>query len=130
MPYEKRIEIRWRDMDAYRHVNNAVFLTYLEEVRDELLGGALDDAYEDFVLARVALDYLRPLRQDDEVVVARCAIARLGRSSVQTREELQTAGGEVAARAASVMVAVDTGTGSARRLTDAERGALEPLLEP
>ena len=30
--HEKRIEIRWRDMDAFRHVNNAVYLTYLEEV--------------------------------------------------------------------------------------------------
>jgi acyl-CoA thioester hydrolase len=31
---EKRIEIRWRDVDAYGHVNNAVYLNYLEEARD------------------------------------------------------------------------------------------------
>src|SRR3982751_3811505 len=37
--HEKRIEIRWRDVDAYGHVNNAVYLTYLEEVRDEWLRG-------------------------------------------------------------------------------------------
>jgi acyl-CoA thioesterase FadM len=30
--HEKQIEIRWRDQDAYGHVNNAVYLTYLEEV--------------------------------------------------------------------------------------------------
>ena len=39
---EKRIEIRWRDVDAYGHVNNAVYLNYLEEARDawvqEVLG--------------------------------------------------------------------------------------------
>jgi len=35
MPYTKRIEIRWRDMDGFGHVNNAVYLTYLEEARDE-----------------------------------------------------------------------------------------------
>jgi hypothetical protein len=35
--HEKQIEIRWRDQDAYGHVNNAVYLTYLEEVRDEWL---------------------------------------------------------------------------------------------
>ena len=35
--HEKRIEIRWRDQDAYGHVNNAVYLTYLEEARDEWL---------------------------------------------------------------------------------------------
>ena len=34
--HEKRIEIRWRDIDAFRHVNNAVYATYLEECRDEL----------------------------------------------------------------------------------------------
>ncbi|MEA2268861.1 MAG: acyl-CoA thioester hydrolase, partial [Solirubrobacteraceae bacterium] len=35
--HSKRIEIRWRDVDNYGHVNNAVYLTYLEEVRDEWL---------------------------------------------------------------------------------------------
>ena len=34
MTHEKRIEIRWRDLDALRHVNNAVYATYLEEARD------------------------------------------------------------------------------------------------
>ena len=35
MTQEKRVEIRWSDVDAYRHVNNAVYATYLEECRDE-----------------------------------------------------------------------------------------------
>ena len=39
--HEKQIEIRWRDVDAYRHVNNAVYATYLEECRDELVDGLL-----------------------------------------------------------------------------------------
>jgi acyl-CoA thioester hydrolase len=39
--HQKRIEIRWRDLDAYNHVNNAVYLTYLEEARDEWLERAL-----------------------------------------------------------------------------------------
>jgi acyl-CoA thioester hydrolase len=42
--HEKRIEIRWRDVDAYRHVNNAVYATYLEECRDEWLERALGAA--------------------------------------------------------------------------------------
>ena len=33
--HEKRVEIRWRDIDAFGHVNNAVYLTYFEEARDE-----------------------------------------------------------------------------------------------
>ena len=35
MPHEKRIEIRWSDLDAYGHVNQAVHLTYAEEVLDD-----------------------------------------------------------------------------------------------
>ena len=40
--HEKRIEIRWRDVDAFRHVNNAVYATYLEECRDELAEQVLE----------------------------------------------------------------------------------------
>ena len=42
--HEKRIEIRWRDLDAYGHVNNAVYSTYLEECRDEWLEAAIGSA--------------------------------------------------------------------------------------
>src|SRR6266581_272012 len=54
--HEKRIEVRWRDMDAFGHVNNAVYLTYLEEVRDEWLERALAGVADTwhFVLVRVA----------------------------------------------------------------------------
>src|SRR4029077_15264222 len=65
--FTKRCEIRWRDMDAFRHVNNSVYLTYLEETRDEwfleVLGNGLQ--LTDFVLARCAIDFRSPLTQDD-----------------------------------------------------------------
>ena len=54
MSHDKRVEIRWRDCDAYGHVNNAVYATYLEECRDEwaeLVLGADGDLWG-FVLAR------------------------------------------------------------------------------
>ena len=129
--HEKRIEIRWRDMDAFRHVNNAVFLTYLEECRDEFMAGALAGVgdLDDFVLARVAIDYRRPLTQDHDVVVVRCRLEHVGRSSVGTREEILTAGGELAAQAESVMVPVRAEEPGARPLTEAERVAFEALLE-
>jgi acyl-CoA thioester hydrolase len=52
--YEQRIEVRWRDVDALRHVNNAVYATYLEECRDGWLERVLgeDGALWDYVLAR------------------------------------------------------------------------------
>jgi acyl-CoA thioester hydrolase len=125
--HEKPIEIRWRDLDAYGHVNNAVYLTYLEEARDEWLERALgpDGDLWDYVIARVAIDFRRELTQADDVLVARCGLGRLGRASVHTREELVTRDGELAAEAESGLVARDRETGRSRPLRDDERAALE-----
>jgi acyl-CoA thioester hydrolase len=123
--HEKRIEIRWRDLDPADHVNNAVFLTYLEEARDEWLNRTLGDGGGwDYLLARVALDYRRELRLEDDEVVVRIGLARVGTSSVTTREELLTAAGELAAEAEAVVVARDSASGKTRPLTDKEREAL------
>ena len=89
--HEERVRIRWRDLDAYGHVNNAVFLTYLEIRRDawaQKVLGPVTDTWN-FVLARVAIDYRRELTLDDEVVVT-CRPVRVGRSSITTREEIRT----------------------------------------
>ena len=128
--HEKQIEIRWRDQDAYGHVNNAVYLTYLEEVRDEWLERALGDAGDawGYVTARVAIDFRRELTQDDDAIVARLWLTRIGTSSVTTREEIFTVGGELAAEAEAVLVARDTETGRSRPLNDVERAALEREL--
>ena len=129
--HEKQIEIRWRDQDAYGHVNNAVYLTYLEEVRDEWLERALGDSGDawGYVTARVAIDFRRELTQDDDAIVARLWLTRIGTSSVTTREEIVTVGGELAAEAEAVLVARDTKTGRSRPLSDAERAALERELD-
>ena len=104
---ERRIEIRWRDMDAYGHVNNAVYLNYLEEARDawvqEVLG-TVSDTW-DFVLAHVAIDFQQELKQDDGAVLVRCALDSFGRSSVRTREEIVKQDGTISAIAESVIVA-------------------------
>jgi acyl-CoA thioester hydrolase len=123
--HEKQIEIRWRDQDAYGHVNNAVYLTYLEEVRDEWLERVLGDAGDawGYVTARVAIDFRRELTQGDEAW-----LTRIGRSSVTTREEIITVGGELAAEAEAVLVARDKETGRSRPLSNPERAALEREL--
>src|SRR5690349_519979 len=88
--HEKQIEIRWRDLDAFNHVNHIVFLTYLEEVRDEWLGRVLSDPalVWGYVLARVEIDYRRELKLEDDGVVARCSLDRLGTKSVTTNEAI------------------------------------------
>ena len=130
MTHEKRIEIRWSDVDAFRHVNNAVYLTYLEEARDEWLESVLGDPDSPwgFVVARVAVDFRRELTQADDAVGATCRLDRIGASSVRTREEVLTLDRTVAAEAEAVLVARDPG-GRSRPLTAAERRAFERALD-
>jgi acyl-CoA thioester hydrolase len=131
MRHEKRVEIRWSDVDAYMHVNNAVYATYLEECRDEWVDaalGELGDAW-DFVLARVAIDFRRELRLEDEEVVVSCTLERIGNSSVTLTEEIRTREGELSAESEAVLVARDRELGRSRPLTDAERKAFEGALQ-
>ncbi len=130
--HEKRIEVRWRDVDNYGHVNNAVYLTYLEEVRDEWLARTIDDddAVWDFVVAHVSIDFRREITQDDDEVVATCRAEAIGTSSVRTREDIHLAAGPLAAEAHAVLVARDRKTGRSRPITPGEREAFERELTP
>ena len=125
--HEKRIEIRWNDLDVYGHVNNAIYLTYLEEARDEWLSVSLGDPEQiwNWVLVHVEIDYRRELKLADDGGVATCRLARIGGSSVATREEVRTSAGELAADATAVLVARDPDSGRSRPLTAAERAAFE-----
>lgn len=130
MTSEKRIEIRWGDLDALGHVNNAVYATYLEEARDEWMTRALgpDGSFWDYVLARVAIDFRRELRQEDDAVLVRTTLVRIGTSSLTLDEEIVSVAGWVAAEAESVLVARDRDTGGSRPLTDDERAAFEAVV--
>ena len=130
MTHEKRVEIRWRDLDAYRHVNNAVYATYLEEARDEWVERALGGVSDlwDFVLARVAIDFREELRQEDDEVVVSIALVRIGTSSLTLREEIRKLDGSLSAEAEAVLVARDRETGRSRPLTTPERDALTAVL--
>ena len=129
--HEVRLPLRWRDMDAYGHVNNAVYLNFLEEARDawveEVLGPVAEDVWH-FVLARVAIDFRSELKQADGEIVVRCGLESIGRSSFRTREEIRTLDGTLAAEAEAVIVPRDPDAGTSRPLTDEERAALEGEL--
>ncbi len=129
--YEKRIQLRWRDMDAYGHVNNGVYLNFLEEARDVWVQNALGSVTDvwHFVLARVAIDFRSELKQDDVEIVVRCGLARIGRSSLGTREDIRKLDGTLAAEAESVIVPRDPATGGSRPLTEKELAVLEKELE-
>lgn len=125
--FELRIPVRWSDLDTLGHVNNAVYLSYLEEARMRWLDAVLDRSPEadDYVLAHVSIDYRREVTLRDEAVLARCRLDRIGTSSVRTREEVVTLGGEIAASAECVLVARDAAAGRSRPLSVAERAAFE-----
>jgi acyl-CoA thioester hydrolase len=129
--HTKRVEIRWRDMDAFKHVNNAVYLTYLEEARDEwcleVFGNGL--LLNDFVLARCAIDFRSPLTQDDGDVDLQVQCTRIGTSSITMAERVFSArDGRLAAEAESVVVHTDPATGTSRPLTPEIRRAFERWL--
>ena len=125
---EVRIPIRWRDVDNYGHVNNAVYLTYLEEARDRWVRDTLGPEVN-FVIVRVAIDYRRELSLDDEAVTVTSRGAGYGTSSIRTAEQILAQAGWVAAEAESVIVAHDEATRSSRPLTDEERAILDGNAE-
>lgn len=132
MVHEKTIEIRWRDCDAYKHVNNAVYATYLEECRDEWLERVLGEIGStwDYVLARVAIDFRRELVLEDEQVIVRVGLARIGNSSVTLTERITRRDDTIAAEAEAVIVARDPATGRSRPLTPPERDRFTAALPP
>lgn len=126
---ERRIQVRWSDGDPLGHVNNALFLTYLELAR----GGLIEDAlgvgeWSNWILARIELDFLAEIPISHREVTVRCAVLRLGTSSVRTCDELVLPDGTVAARAEAVIVVRDLTVGKSRPLTARERAELGRYL--
>ena len=78
------VELRWRDMDAFNHVNNATFLTYLEEARirwfDSLGTGWLTEQVMP-LLAAVQVNYRMPISYPAEIVVE-LITERIGNTSL------------------------------------------------
>jgi acyl-CoA thioester hydrolase len=128
--HEVTITIRWRDVDNYGHVNNAVYLTYLEECRDRLVESLFgtEEAW-DFVLARVAIDYRNQLTQADGQVRVRCGVAGHGTSSVRTWERITKLDGTVAAESEAVIVPRDPAGERSRPLTYEEQAILQAAIE-
>ncbi len=125
---EVRIRVRWADMDAYGHVNNAVYLNYLEEARDQLSVQLFGDSAYDIVIARVAIDFRDEVTQDDGEITVRSELVGYGTSSVRTKETVLKRDGTIAAQGECVLVARDLQTKRSRPLNDAERAALDAEL--
>lgn len=104
----KRVEIRWRDLDGFGHVNNSTYLTYLEEARDQYLTDILGEAVHRVVIRRIEIDFVSGLTQDDDHVDVDVRLTGVGTSSLTLDERIvSVADGRVAATAQTVMVHTD-----------------------
>jgi acyl-CoA thioester hydrolase len=120
--FEHLVSVRWRDTDALGHVNNAVYLTYLEEARDAFYLRVLGDPI--YVVVRLEIDFRAEVRHADRTVHVEIAVEGLGTTSLTTREVLRTSGGEVAAQARVITVRWDQKEHAAVPFSDEQRARL------
>jgi acyl-CoA thioester hydrolase len=121
------VALRFSDIDALGHVNNAVYLTYFESARVawwlELTGRSGLEAL-DVILARAEVDYRSPLRFGERLEVGvRCV--SLGRTSIvlELRAE-EAVSGRLVAEGRNVCVLFDYASGRKRALPDDLRARL------
>jgi acyl-CoA thioester hydrolase len=108
--FSHRLEVRFRDCDPMGHVNNAVYLTYLEQARFAHWRSLTDfSAGRDIpgvILAHAEIDFLKPARYGDLLEV-RIGIAAIGRTSFTYEYEIADAAGNRVATARTVLVMFD-----------------------
>jgi len=130
--FTHRLTVRFRDCDPLGHVNNAVYLTYLEETRfahwrAEWGFGTTNPAPDipGVILARVEIDYRAQARYGD-VLDIRMTVTALGRSSFTYGYDIVDDRGGLVATAKSVMVIFDYKTQKPVPIPDRVRAMLQP----
>jgi acyl-CoA thioester hydrolase len=145
------VTLRWADLDAYGHVNNVEVLRLLEEARiaafwshgpdsadTAVLDSGPDAATHTFVVS-TEVEYLLPIGYHRDPVVVELWIGHLGGASIDVCYRIMApadhrggASDEPVAhvQARTTIVVVDAATGRPRRLSDLERAAWQPYLEP
>jgi len=103
------IEIRFADLDAYGHVNNALFFTYLEIARiksfQQYFGEFLENQLM-FLVVRAECDYRLPIEMNDLLQVT-VRTERVRRSSFDFSYRMHDGAGKIFAEAKTVMVCYD-----------------------
>jgi acyl-CoA thioester hydrolase len=143
------IKLRWSDLDAYGHVNNAEMLRLLEEARIEAFW-TTDDAAEAVggstavldgrpgadtltLIARQEIEYLAPIPYLRQPLDVQLWLGRLGGASLEVCYEVRSPEGVVPttlySRAATTIVLVDSATQRPRRINERERAAWTPYLD-
>lgn len=124
-PFWTEERIRFGDTDRLGHVNNAVYGTYLETARVELMQRLLRGPETYFVLARMSIDYLAEMQELGPIRIG-TAITGIGRSSFTTGQGIFQ-GEMCSATGDGVVVLVDAATRRSTPLPADVRAALEEL---
>lgn len=115
-------------MDAYGHVNNVVFLRYLEEARIDFLFRPDKDFKQGSVVARHEIDYKRQLLHRHEPVTIELWVSEIRAASFTLAYEVKD-GDLVYARASTVIVPFDFAAQRPRRITAEERDFLQEYTD-
>ncbi|MGH4028745.1 acyl-CoA thioesterase [Actinomycetota bacterium Odt1-20B] len=131
--YTYHCPLRWADADAYGHVNNAMFLRYMEEARTRMFQDVLPSDEEGrrrhaFVVSRALVDYRAPLDYRDSPVDVNVWVSKSGAATFELAYEIRDADREYAT-GATTMVAYNLDSGRPRRLSDAEHSLLAGYAE-
>jgi len=136
------VTVRWSDIDAYSHVNNAELLRILEEARIHAFWASPDPdrpptavldatpgSQTATLIARLEIEYLRPIPYQRAPLLVSMWISHLGGASLDLCYEVHDeSGAEKYAHALTTIVMADAHTQKPRRVTAPERAAWEPLL--
>jgi acyl-CoA thioester hydrolase len=123
------VERRFKDLDPLGHVNNVVYLDYLQEARLRALRQVGYREIENFiqVMAHQSIDYRQPIFYSTDPLVIEVWISSVGNTSYRMKYRILNDNGDVAAEAESVMVCFDKG--KAVPIPSGLRAALEAIAE-
>jgi len=123
MMYTGKQFVRWDDIEAFGHVNNAKSLTYIQEAR------FLWSPIIEMVVARAEVDFIEPIYEGGRFYDINLWVEVIGNSSFTMGYEVVGDNGVVHAKVKTVQVAVSMETKKSRPLTDAEREFLNKYLK-
>ena len=123
MIYTGKQFVRWDDIDAFGHVNNAKYLTYIQEAR------FLWAPIVEMVVARAEVDYIAPIYEGGRFYDVNLWVESIGNSSFSMGYEVVGDNGVIHAKVKTVQVAVSMETKKSRPLTDKEREFLNEYLK-
>lgn len=133
MRHKCQLQIRWADLDAFKHINNAAYLVFMQEARADFtwfsrIAKGEEPMLADMVVARAEVDFLSPIHQTGTMLDVEIYIEKVSNSSFVMVYEMSQ-GGTLRARGKTIQVGVDMETEKARRLRDHEREFLSQYLE-